>query len=175
MSRKHLYSRRLVFALLIVFTAVFQFSFSRYLDIGGVFPILMLPLIVSISMFENSFYAIIFGFFAGVSIDIFSMSGDGFFSVCFTLAAFASSSLITFLMRRTFVSSLLFTVVSSFLINLAYWLIIIVIKGYDSPFWLLLHKYIPTAVSTIIPIIVFYPLIKLIFEHFSGKEGKNEN
>ena len=175
MAKKYTRYRRMIYALLIAATIVFQFSFSEYFKVGFASPLFVLPLVVALSTFENCFWAVIFALFAGVGTDMFSISRDGFYGVIFVLAAFSSSMLVTFLMRRTLVTAVIFALFWSLALNAAYWLFFIVIKGYDSAGWILLHKYLPTAFYSALPVLVYYFPVKLIFEHFEGKAQGNEN
>ena len=175
MTKRNLYLRRTAFALMILITVCLNFSFGKFLTVGSAAPLLVLPLVITIAMNENSLWAVLFGVLAGVLTDCFSISEDGFYGVAFAVAAFAASSLVTFFVRRTFAAAAVFMACASLLVFAAYWFFFLVLKGYDMLFVTLVEKYIASAVYTLAFVVLFYPLTKWICNRLSREDGANEN
>lgn len=123
---------------------------------------LILPLVISIAMFENSTSAILFGAFAGLITDMYSISKDGFYAVVFAVAAFAVSSLVLFKFKRKLKVALIFSLFWCIVYNLLYWILFIGIKGYEGASALIFSKYIASAVYTWLFTPLCYGIIKFI-------------
>ena len=174
MQKRNLYLRRAVFAVLAAAVGCIQFALGDSLSIASASPMLLLPLLISISMNENAFFSVLIGAFAGVFVDMFSISEDGFFGVAFAVCSFAASSLVIFTFRRTFAAAVIFTAFSSVAVNVLYWFFFVALKGYGGMFSLLLSKYIPGAFYTFFFILVFYPLTGLVCRLTSERSKTNE-
>lgn len=160
--KKNIIIRRIIYLCLIIIAGSIQFSAGKIFNIGEAFPLFMLPLILCISMFENSIFAILFGAFSGLILDMFSITPDGYYSISFCLIAFIVSSLITFRFKRIFKSAILFSFITCFGWNIAYWAIFIYSKKFVGAEELLVIKYLATAFYTWALTPLFYYLIKYI-------------
>ncbi len=161
-SSKKLYIRRAIFAVLIVLTAAVQHTPGAFPILGRAHAMLLIPLVVSIAMFEKSIAAMLFGVFAGILWDMVSVSADGYFTVVFAFVGFSVSLLMGFVMRNNFPSACVVSIAASLLCTGGYWLIFIALKGYDSPVSLLTSYYLPSAIYTAAMIVIYYFIIKKI-------------
>ncbi|MCM1544384.1 MAG: hypothetical protein NC110_03710 [Ruminococcus sp.] len=173
-SNRSIYIKRLIFAVLFVITAVIQHTKGLVPVIGSAHAMLLIPLTVSVAMFEKSMAALFFGAFAGFLWDMSSVYADGYFALFLAVTGFAISMLMSFVMRNNFPCACLMSASASVLCNLGYWLLFIVLKGCDSPMYLLVHYYLPSAVYTAVLIPIYYYLIKGISE-FAMPERKRVN
>ncbi len=101
--------RRLILAVLVIFTALIQNS------AGGVFTksdtgfFLLIPLTVSIAMFEKEFAGMFFGLLAGALWDLASPVTDGVFALFFTVTACACGLLTHYVFRNSLRGAALLT------------------------------------------------------------------
>lgn len=158
-SNRNIYIKRLIFAVLFVITAVLQHTKGVIPVIGSAHAMLLIPLTVSVAMFEQSIASLLFGAFAGFLWDMASINADGYFAFVLALTGFTVALLMNFVMRNNFRCACLMSVAFSFICNFGYWFIFILIKGYDSPLYFLRSYYLPSSVYTAVLIPIYYFLI----------------
>ena len=72
-----------------------------------------------------------FGMFAGMLWDAVGTRGDGFHAVVLLIIGCICGLLLHYLMRVNFVTALLLSTCAALVHNLLYWLVFLVIPGYD--------------------------------------------
>ncbi len=154
--------RRVIFVLLIILTAVVQNTGARFNGVFGLHAFLLLPLIVSVSMFEREVTSSLFGAFAGLLWD-FSSGLDGYNMLLIMLIAAVSSILISRLMRNNIVTALVLGGVSIAIFEILYIYIFIVFDGGGYPFSQILRFYLPSFVFTLAFMPIYYYGVKEIF------------
>lgn len=171
-SRKNLYIRRIIFVILTVFSAVFAHSRGLIPQINGVSPMVLVPLVVSIAMFEKSFTGMIFGAFAGILWDMFSVTADGYFSIMLAVIGFFCGVIITHVFRNNIVSALILSFGSTVICTLGYWLIFIVANSYTDPMYILQRYYLTGILYTMIFVFIEYYIVMLVFKFTMPKRRK---
>lgn len=154
--------RRAIFVLFIIITAVLQNTGSRFDGVFSAHAFLLIPLVVSISMFEREITAAILGAFSGLLWDL-SAGLDGYNMLVIMLICAVSSILISRLMRNNIVTSLVLGVTAIAVYIFFYILIYIVLDGGGYPFSQIFRFYLPSFILTSAFIPLYYYLIKMIF------------
>lgn len=162
-SNNMLVLRRILFTALIVVTAVLESSENILPPVKGVNAFVLIPLVVCIALFEKSVPALLFGTFAGVMWDMYSITAEGFFSVVLSAVGFFTAIIILFYMRNNIATAVILSFVWSFLCNTLYWLNFIFFRDYTSPFYIYLRYYLPSVFYTAAFAFVFYFIVKYIF------------
>lgn len=109
--------RKTVFLLLIAIAYIFQCALIP--KTAFPFPVfLLIPLTLSVSMFEYEFSGLFFGLFAGALWDLASPLPDGLLAFLFALTAATAGLLSHFVLRNTLFGALLLSTVTSFLYSL---------------------------------------------------------
>ncbi len=157
-----LWLRRAAFVLIIIITASLQNTKGAVFSPSGIHAMLLIPLVVSIAVYEKSIVSLFIGAFAGIMWDMVSVSVDGFFSVFLAVTAFACSLLITFEMRNNIYSVLLLTAAASFVCSILYWIFFILIKNYDMSIYVYFRYYFTSFVYTVLYTFIYYYLVKWI-------------
>lgn len=85
--------RFIVYTIIYIAGLVIQFAFSKYADIFGVFPNILLLVLLYIGLTRGSFAGQILGFLWGLSWDIMSVGLFGSHSLVFTLIGYFSGKL----------------------------------------------------------------------------------
>lgn len=155
--------RRAIFVLLIIITAVIQNTGSRFNGVFGAHAFLLIPLAVSVSMFEREITASILGAISGLLWDL-SSGLDGYNMLVIMLISAVCSILISRLMRNNIVTAIVLGVTSIGIFIFLYIMINIVFDGGGYPFSQIFRFYIPSFIFTSAFIPIYYPLIKTIFE-----------
>lgn len=163
-------TRRAVFALLIVFTAVLQNTGGLFPKIGGVSPMLLVPLTVCIAMFENDMGGMMLGLFAGVVWDFYSARVDGLYAILLMAAGYACAFLIARYMRNNFVTAIVYTLIASLVCSALYWLIFVLPLGTQGAGTVLLRYYLTSVAYTTLLSPLYYFFVRMIALKFRKEE-----
>lgn len=159
-----LFIRRILFAVMIVAAAAACATKGFVPQIRGVSAFVLIPLVVSIAMFEKSVPSLLFGTFAGIMWDMYSITADGFFSVMLSAVGFLTAMIILFYMRNNIASAVALSFVWTLIISTLYWLNFILMSGTASAFYIYLRYYLPVPLYTAVFTFIFYYIVKVIFE-----------
>ena len=163
--------KRLVFAALIVLTALFQHTRGLMPQIGTARAWLLIPLLAAISLQETNVAAMLFGTFAGLLWDFASPSVDGYYAILFCVLSFVSGTLAAFFLRRNFTSCLLVTAVWLAVTALTHWTFFIVLGGVDHATRILLRLELASCVYTF----CFAPLYYFLISGLTGLLRREQN
>lgn len=154
---------------IIVLIVIFIFQFTPLLlpkifDIG---PLLLIPAVICIAMFEGESAGAAYGLIAGLLWD--SQSGRLFGFNCLFLMLFGLTAglLIKNLFRNTMISVLLFTLLSTIILELLKWYFFYNFYGDNQIFFALLQIILPTTIYTLIltiPIYIGFKKLRRILE-----------
>lgn len=157
------YKRKGIFALLIVFTTILQNTNGLFPEIYNTSAMLIIPLVISISMFEKETDSMFLGLIAGLCWDFYSARADGFYTVLLTVAAFLISYLMKRYMRNNIVTAMVYCVICSVFISILYWFFFVFLGGTGQTAILLLTKYLPSVVYTAVLTPLYYFFIRMIY------------
>lgn len=152
--------RRLIFTVFIFAAFVLQFTYIPAMHLP--FPVyFLIPLGVSVAMFEKEFSGMIFGLLAGILWDAASPLPDGTLALGFAVFAFAAGLLTRYLLRNTLLSALVLTAAASAVFSLAALLYTGFSSGTEILRDLATGMYLPaTAVSVLLTLPVYFIIRK---------------
>ena len=162
--------RRLAFALIILAVNILQNTKGFFPEVFGVRAFLLIPLIVSIGMFERSYAGALLGVFAGALWDSATPFWDGYNALFLMVAASVCGLLINVLMRNHLVTALILSGGTCLLYSFMYVMIFIVTRGLDSPDFLLFRYYLPSALYSFLFTPVFYIIVRAIMRKTTVEE-----
>ncbi len=150
-------TKTIIYLIFITAANLIQNTSGLTIEIGGARCFILIPLCIILGMGEDELFAGILGLFGGLLWDTSSAVHLGFNSVFMCVVCFLSAMMVTYIIRDTFITALVFSVAAIFIYNLLYWLFFIIIKGVNGAELTLFSFYIPCAVYTsiITPIIWF--------------------
>ncbi|MGN0463541.1 MAG: rod shape-determining protein MreD [Acutalibacteraceae bacterium] len=161
-ENKEDYKRGIIFVLLILFTAILQNTNGLFPRIGNASAMLLLPLVISIAMFERDLAGMLFGLFAGFVWDFYSAHIDGYYIIFLTCAGYACSYLISRYMRNNIVTAMVYSSVLSLLCVTLYWLLFVVFNSVEGA-WLLYYRvYLVSAAYTVALTPLYYYFVRAI-------------
>lgn len=161
-NNKPKYIRFAIYALIIVLTALMQNSPFIFPEIFGARAFLLLPLLVSIAMFEREIAAAVFGVFAGVLWDICSVK-DGFNAFVLLLICAVCSLLIIRLMRNNILTALVLVAGAVVSYCAVYVIINLLFSGAGASVKQIFTFYLPSCVYTLAFVPVFYFPVSWIY------------
>lgn len=155
--------RRIVFLIAIIITAIVQNTGTRVNGVFDAHAFLLIPLLISISMFEREIVSALLGAFAGLLWDL-SVGVDGYNILVFMLICSVCSILINRLMQNNIITALVLGVSAVAVYIVLYIMIYIVFDGGGYPLSQFLRFYLPSFIFTSMFIPIYYFLVKLVFE-----------
>lgn len=166
LDSKNTIIRRVILAIFLILTYIFQNTGGLFPAPAGIHAILLIPLTVSIAMFEREFAGLFFGLAAGAMLDAFSSDTICFHAVTFTIIGFAAGALITYIMRNNFFCALMLTAVFSFLYNTLYFVLYCAFDGIDSPLYIYFRYFFLSIIYTVIFTPLYYFIVREISKKF---------
>ena len=121
-------------------------------------PVLLLPVAVSIAVFESETAAMGFGLFCGLLLD-FGMTGGaslGFHALLLCVFCYCVGLMVIHLMRTNLLTTVLLSAVVILLVLLLQWLFYYVLVGYEYPGYALVRNFLPRFVYTLLPTPLIY-------------------
>lgn len=164
-DRKPKIIRRVMFAVIIVFTVLLQNNAFKIIYSFKVSALPFLPLVICISMFERETVSALFGALTGVIADI-SSGIDGFNAVVLVFICAGASLLISHFMRNNIVTAIVLSAGGTFIYQLVYNAVFVLASGGGISINAFIYSGLPSFAVTLLFIPVFYFTVKLIFEHF---------
>lgn len=165
-STKHiLVFKYAVYALLILLLYVLQAT-PGLLAIAGVKPLLVVPVAVSVAIFEGEFTGGVYGALAGLLCDLssFSLFGyNGFFICLFCIAA---GLLVIYLMRGNLLGCLLFVAAALLARGSVEYLFSHGMWGHESVWRIYLAYTLPTIIYTLVCTPPLFWLVRKIYLRF---------
>lgn len=154
--------RRIMFAVLIIITAIIQNTGARFNGIFSFHAFLLIPLAVSISMFEREITAALLGALSGLLWDL-SAGIDGYNMLVIMLVSAVCSILISRVMRNNIITALVLGFSALGVFIFLYIMIYIVLDGAGVPLSQIFRFYVPSFIFTSAFIPLYYYLVKYIF------------
>lgn len=155
--------RIVIFVLLVLGTAIIQNTGARFNGVFSAHAFLLLPLVISISMFEREFVSAILGAFAGLLWDL-SAGIDGYNMLIIMLVSAVSSILISRLMRNNIITAFVLGLTGIAIYEFLYIYIYVVFDGGGLPLSQIIRFYLPSFIFTSAFIPIYYYIVKMIFQ-----------
>ena len=157
--------KHVVYGVLLLLFYILQVT-PRLFEIGGVKPVLVLPLAIAIAMHEGEFTGGIYGAFAGLLCDMGGFSLFGFNGFIFCFAAICAGLLIIYMMQCNVGGCMLFVLVAMMLRGSIGYMFAYGIWEYDNAWRVFMIQTMPTAVYTTVAVIPIYYILRAIFSKF---------
>ncbi len=157
----------------IILTAVVLLTFFIWNTEGflpkpwGVPAMIMVPLVITIGMFERETAGMLFGLGAGLLLDAFSVQTVCFHSVMLTAAGYFSGVLITRLMRNNLKTCLLFNVIFIPFYNTLFYFVNYFSLSRNEVEYVYFNIYLASVIYTMIFVPLIYWIIRAVFRKSS--------
>ena len=157
-----------VYVLLILFLYIFQETPSLF-SIFGVKPLLLVPAVICIAMFEGEFAGALLGAFAGCLCDIGGITIFGFNGIMMLIMCTICGLLIMFWLSRNAVSAFLLCTAVLFIRGTVEYFVCLAIWGFEGIGMYYVQHTLPCIVYSAIISPVFFFAVKKIHEIFEEK------
>jgi rod shape-determining protein MreD len=163
LEKRYTVFRYIAYSLEILILYVLQGTYFVPEILGGR-PVLLIPVAITIALFENEITAMFFGLSCGALLDIGTGGTIGFYTITLTLCAFVIGSIFRDYMVVNFLNAMAFC--SAFIAGLItiYFLFFYVFAGWGDAGYYFVNHYISRIIYTIILSPLFYFLNKFLFK-----------
>lgn len=153
--------RRSLFVLLLLLVFVLQSTDGLLPAVFGVRPLLLIPAVICIGMFEREVAGLLFGLFAGLLWDTLHLTHN-YHAVALTILGFACGVLAHKLLRNNIMTVTLLNLICTTLYCGVHWLV------HSGPTYVgVLYKtYLPTLVYTLLLGTALYYLVRFLSRRF---------
>ena len=157
----------LFFSILMIFAAVFQ---CADISVAGAVPDLCFALVCAIGFVLGERYGAIYGIAGGVLIWALGSGGVSLSPILYTLCGYMCGALPRVILRRNFLSYLVYTAMMGG-IHLVFTFLYFILLSTSYEIWQAYAKLIiPEFILCVIFMIVAYGAVKLIYTLFKGKK-----
>ena len=140
------------------------------ISVCGVRPVLLIPIAITISVFEKETFAMGFGILCGVLLD-FGFSGKfGLNSFLLPILCYCLSSLCINVVRVNLLSTVLLSFACVFLLLGLHFVFYYAFRGYGYEGYVFVKKYLPRMLYTWVTVPFFYLFNKSFSMHIREKE-----
>lgn len=131
-------------------------------DFYGSYPVVLVPFVACVGLFEKEIAGGFYGLFAGMLLDAYSAFGGVYSTLMLCACGFAAGLLGKHLLTENILSSITLTAGSALAYYIGFWLVFYVIRGAESVFEALVLLLMPGFLYTVIFVLLFYPLIRSV-------------
>lgn len=156
MERRYQVIRYFAYSIELLVLFIIQETPGLIPAVFGARPILLIPVAVSIAMFENELPAMFFGLAFGLFLDFGRGGALGFHALMLAVICFAISTMAANLIRTNFLTAMLLATASAGLVFLLQWLFYYVCMGYEYTGYALVRHYLPRFGYTVLIMPVAY-------------------
>lgn len=155
----------IVYCLIIILADLLQNVSGLFPEIFGARCFLLLPIAIIFAMGEDYLGGTVIGLFAGLLWDLTASVHLGFNCIFIAFMCFIASALASNIVRDTFITNMISSVVTIFIYCVVYWLFFIIIKGVKGGEDTILSFYLPCGIYTA----VFSPVLWLLLNPLKKK------
>ncbi|MFI3176926.1 MAG: rod shape-determining protein MreD [Eubacteriales bacterium] len=163
-------TRNLVLVAIVMMCFVLQSTLFRYLEFGGIAPNLLIIAVATIGFMRGKYAGILYGFLAGLLVDIFFGTVIGFFALIYMYLGFVNGYFERIFYPKDIKLPLILFIVSDFIYSIVYYVLIFLLQGkFNFPHYLN-HIILPEIIYTIAVSLLLYPCLLVVNSKFDKIE-----
>ncbi len=151
--------RRVIYILLFLLIAVAQ---NTVLGMRGSLLLPLIPLTVSVCIFEHEYAGFFFGVLGGALYDLASPAADGIYTLVFAVLGCAVGLTMHYLFRNTLLSAFMLTLLFALFTALTGFIFMVLAKEAAGSFAIFRRRFLPGAILTSLLLPVFYYPIRAL-------------
>ena len=161
-----IYIKRFILGAIIVISALLQNTPGVMPQMFSANALLLIPVCVSVAMFESEIVSLVFGLIAGLLWDFTASEGYFFHSIILCIASFFVSMLVRRRVRNTLFGSMVLTFATVFIHNTVYWILFVLVPQSQGAGAVYFKFYFISCIYTILVGIVIYLIVRPIEKTF---------
>lgn len=156
MEKRYKVLRYFAYTIEILIVFIIQETPGLIPELYGAKPVLLIPVALSIAMFEAEISAMVFGLFCGLLVDFGVGSTLGFHGLLLSVMCYIIGLVIINLLRTNVISAILVAAAALAIIYILQWVFFFVLYNYQYSSYVLVHHYIPKFVYTLFMVPIAY-------------------
>ncbi|HEX3038007.1 MAG TPA: rod shape-determining protein MreD [Oscillospiraceae bacterium] len=156
MEKRYKILRYFAYAIEILIVFIIQETPNLIPAVFGARPVLLIPVALSIAMFESETAAMGFGLFCGLLVDFGAGNVLGFHGLLLTVMCYMIGLMVINLLRTNLITAFFVTAVALAIIFLLQWVFFFVLAGYQGSGYALFTHYLPKYGYTLILMPIAY-------------------
>lgn len=161
-------SKYVLYAFLLLLLYVLQ-NTPLLFELSSLKPILLLPAVICIALWEGEFAGGLFGAFAGLLSDLSATPIFGFYAIFYLLIGTAVGLCVIYLMRSNLVNFLIFTLIALLLTGFLNFFFCYLIWNYENVWRVFFRQILPTALYSFFTAPFLYLIFRYIYQFFEEK------
>lgn len=161
-----IYIKRFILGFIIVLAAILQNTPGVMPQMFSANAMLLIPVAVSIAMFESEVVSLVFALIAGVLWDFTAVEGHFYHSIILCVAAFFISMLVRRRVRNTLFGSMVLTFITVFIHNTVYWVLFVLVPNSQGAGGAYFRFYFLSCIYTVLAGIVVYLIVRPVEKIF---------
>lgn len=166
-QRKSEIKKYLIYILILLSAHIFQNTLTVFPEIASVRPVLLISAAVCIAMFEGELVGAIAGLLAGSLWDTVTVASDGYNALFLMLMCAVCGTLLRVFLRNNIITYIIMNTGITFLYFLTYVLFFITARGIGGAGWLMLYRYLPMEIYSLVLTPLWYFLIRAVNRKFT--------
>ncbi len=142
-------------------------SAPRLFEVGGIRPMLIIPCVIVISVFEGEIVGGAYGFFGGLLCDFTSTMLFGVNAFVFFIFALITGLLSRYLLRPTIVNGWFFSAVTAIVRAAVEYYLMYSMWGYEYAPMVFWRKLFPVAIYTIVITPILFYIVRFVYLKFA--------
>lgn len=158
MENRYKFFRYFAYTVEILIAFMVQETPNLIPSICGARPVLLIPIALSIAMFESETAAMSFGLFCGLMVDFGINNTLGFHGLLLAVMCYTVGLMVINLLRTNVLTAIIVAAVALTIIVGLDWVFFFVLRGYEYSIYALVNHYLPRLVYTLVlmPIAYFF-------------------
>lgn len=155
--------RYLAYVLELLVLSMLQQTPGLFPEVLGARPVIVIPSVIAIAMYETPLASMAFGIFGGFLIDFAAGGALGFHALFLAVICYVLASMCNELIQSNLLTTLLASLICVGLMVVLQWAFFYLFAGYADPGYALTHHYLPRFVYTYL----FVPLLYFLNRAFA--------
>lgn len=153
--------RYLAYVLELLVLSMLQQTPGLFPEIFGARPVIVIPAVLAISMYEPPISSMAFGIFGGLLIDFAAGGALGFHALFLAIICYVLAAMCRELIQANLLTMLLAGLICVGLMIVLQWAFFYLSAGFSAPGYAFLHHYLPRFVYTYLFVPILYLLNRL--------------
>ena len=141
-----------------------------FLEINGIKPIFIIPIVVAIAGYEGEFTGAAYGMLVGILWDLSSGRTIGFFGMPLTIICFFVGILVKLYLRATVINFSALSVISIFLLTSQDYIFTYFLRSSSGSSVYYLRRVVPIILYSAVFTVLLVFLVKKVFEKFNKRK-----
>lgn len=166
--------RKIVIAVMVLFSFVLQGTLMQWISLGNTAPNLLIIITAAYGFMRGKKSGLLVGFFCGLLTDIFFGEVIGFYAIIYMYIGYGNGLFNRIFFPEDIKLPLFLITVSDFIYGIVIYLLLYLLRGRFHIDFYLLHVIVPEMVYTIVMTVIIYPIFLKLNRIFDKIEKRSE-